>query len=160
MSTPRGERHHRIITLPVKGGSTHPVILAAYAGEILDAYLTERGNMPGPVFLTRTGAPLQRTFVYQLVQRIAMSAGILNPDTLSIHSIRHSVATAMLGTGEPLEAVQALLGHASPNTTHAYDRADQLHYSCAYRFDQRMATEVTCRQHRLVDQLRSPSCPS
>ncbi|GAB3977567.1 hypothetical protein GCM10029978_067630 [Actinoallomurus acanthiterrae] len=40
---------------------------------------------------------------------------------MSPHSLRHSVATALLGKGRPLHVVHDLLGHADPHTTRRYD---------------------------------------
>ncbi|TLF47839.1 hypothetical protein FE391_45870, partial [Nonomuraea sp. KC401] len=129
----------RILTLPAKGDRDHRVVIAATTGQLLDAYLAERGTAPGPLFVTRTGLPLQRSYVLALVQRLAEKVGIPDPRTLSLHSIRHSVATALLQAGEPLDVVQALLGHADPRTTQAYLHVDQLERSPAHRADHRLA---------------------
>ncbi|MET9340345.1 tyrosine-type recombinase/integrase [Nonomuraea sp. NPDC003804] len=69
---------------------------------------------------------------HRLLQRLAGAAGIPDPHTLTPHAIRHSVATALLHAGEPLDVVQALLGHTDPRTTQAYLHVDQLDRSPAH----------------------------
>ncbi|MFF4624675.1 tyrosine-type recombinase/integrase [Nonomuraea jabiensis] len=130
---------HRILTLPAKGGRRHEVVIGDLTGQLLDAYLAERGDRPGPLFLTSTGAVLQRTYVVELIQRIARAVGLAKPEELTPHGIRHSVATAMLDAGEPIDVVQALLGHADPRTTQTYAHPDHLARSPAHRADRRLA---------------------
>ncbi|GGQ22985.1 tyrosine-type recombinase/integrase [Streptosporangium pseudovulgare] len=129
----------RVLQLPVKGGGIHPVKVSSYMGELIDGYLAERGTAPGPLFVSRTGRPLQRTYIRELIQRLAAAVGVPDARQLSIHGIRHSVATALLDAGEDLSVVQALLGHASPDTTQVYAHPDTLTRSPADRIDQRMA---------------------
>ncbi|MFI6883836.1 tyrosine-type recombinase/integrase [Streptosporangium canum] len=135
----------RVLRLPVKGGRTHTVKVSSYIGELLDGYLAERGSAPGAIFLSRTGIGLQAGYIRELVQRIAAAAGVPDPGGLSIHGIRHSVATALLDSGEDLAVVQALLGHASPETTQVYAHPDTLNLSPADKIDQRLAAAVERR---------------
>ncbi|MFD8563121.1 tyrosine-type recombinase/integrase [Streptosporangium canum] len=135
----------RVLHLPVKGGRTHTVKVSSYIGELLDGYLAERGTAPGAIFLSRTGIGLQAGYIRELVQRIAAAAGVPDPGGLSIHGIRHSVATALLDAGEDLAVVQALLGHASPETTQVYAHPDTLNLSPADKIDQRLAAAVERR---------------
>lgn len=71
-----------------------------------------------PLFLSRTGGPIERTAVWMLVKREARKRGI--PGKVSPHTLRHSFATHLLEGGADLRVVQELLGHVSINTTEIY----------------------------------------
>jgi integrase/recombinase XerD len=86
---------------------------------------------PGDVLLlSRTGRPLTRARVFQVVRAAAAAAGITV--ACSPHSLRHSFATHLVAGGADLRAVQEMLGHASLATTQIYthvdhDRLKQVH---------------------------------
>ncbi|MGV9776443.1 tyrosine-type recombinase/integrase, partial [Streptosporangium sp. NPDC003464] len=115
--------------------------------------MAERGITPGPLLVTRTGKPLYRSYVLELIQRLAGAAGIPDPGTLSPHSIRHSVATDLLASGLPLHVVQARLGHADPRTTQTYLHDEHLHRSPARHADARL-TAALARRHHSTDRDR------
>ncbi len=71
-----------------------------------------------PLFLSRTGGPIERTAVWRMVRREATRRGI--PGQVSPHTLRHSFATHLLEGGADLRVVQELLGHASVATTEIY----------------------------------------
>lgn len=126
---------HRTIDLHVKGDEVQRLVLPPFTVAALDAYLQERGT-PGPhepLFATRTGGRIGQPYVFRLLRNVAKAAGIPSADDISPHSLRHSVATLLLGKGHPLHVVQDLLNHKSPNTTRIYDEdAGALGRSPAY----------------------------
>jgi integrase/recombinase XerD len=84
-----------------------------------------RGRSPedgGRVFLTRTGKPIERVRVWQLVKKYASAAGLhgVHP-----HTLRHSFATHLLAGGADLRVVQELLGHSDISTTQIYTHVDR-----------------------------------
>ncbi len=122
-----------------KGRKERVVPLGRPARVALEAYLAElrprlvelgaqRGRWPLPLtratratiplFLSRTGGPIERTAVWRLVRREATRRGI--PGQVSPHTLRHSFATHLLEGGADLRVVQELLGHASIATTEIY----------------------------------------
>lgn len=119
----RHNRGHRTVRVTGKGGKHRELPIPAPLGRDLDAYLDQRGSEPGPFFVTATGTRMDQPSTFRLVRRIATAAGLPNPERLSPHSLRHSVATSALDAGAPLRDVQDLLGHADPRTTRRYDRS-------------------------------------
>jgi site-specific recombinase XerD len=139
---------HTVLDLPVKGGRTKRFVLPPFATTALDRYLTGRGTAAGPLLATSTGRALDQPAVFRTVRRVATAAGIEGADQLSAHSLRHSVATLLLGRGHPLHVVQDFLGHADPRTTRRYDQArESLDRSPAYDLGQILAAGVARHAH-------------
>lgn len=124
------ERGHRTIRFVGKGGRPRRRALAPGTASALDAYLEARAalagvaveELTGPVFVTATGAPVDRHAVKRLIPQLAKRAGIPSAEHLSPHSLRHAFATTARAEGVPLEDVQDAMGHADPRTTRRYDR--------------------------------------
>jgi integrase/recombinase XerD len=117
------ERGHRTVRFVGKGGRPRRRALAPGTASTMDAYLSVRpGAGDGPLFVTGTGARIDRHAVFRLVRRLARDAGIPAWAKLSPHSLRHAFATTARDEGVPLEDVQDAMGHADPRTTRRYDR--------------------------------------
>jgi len=84
--------------------------------------LEQRGFDPTHFFLTRTGRPMRRQALWEIMKKYAVRVGI-DPD-VSPHTMRHSFATHVLAGGADLRQVQELLGHASIATTQIYTHVD------------------------------------
>jgi integrase/recombinase XerD len=77
----------------------------------------ERGENSLAVFLGRWGRPLTRQQVCYLFNDLAeRTIG----KVISPHWLRHSFATTLIDGGADLRAVQAMMGHASIDTTQIY----------------------------------------
>ena len=81
------------------------------------------------VFLTRSGGPMTRIILWQLVQKLSRKAGLRK---IHPHTLRHTFATHLLSGGADLRIVQELLGHSNVATTQIYthvdaDRLKQVH---------------------------------
>jgi integrase/recombinase XerD len=74
------------------------------------------------MFLSRTGRPLDRVRLWQLVKQYASQSGVLRE--VSPHTLRHCFATHLLSGGADLRVVQELLGHADVGTTQIYTHVD------------------------------------
>lgn len=73
------------------------------------------------LFLTRSGGPMTRVVLWQLVQKLAKKAGLR---AIHPHTLRHSFATHLLSGGADLRIVQELLGHSNVVTTQIYTHVD------------------------------------
>ena len=77
------------------------------------------------LFLNVRGAKMSRMGFWKILRLAVISAGIKKDVTP--HTFRHSFATHLLEAGVNLRIVQALLGHASINTTQIYTHVDMRH---------------------------------
>lgn len=78
----------------------------------------------GHLLLSKSGRPLERVAIWQIVKRCANAAGMHD---VHPHTLRHSFATHLLAGGADLRVVQELLGHADISTTQIYTHVDRSH---------------------------------
>lgn len=117
-----------------KGDKQRLVPMGKPAQRALERYLKECRPMlitaeraaerrdKGKLFLSRTGKPIERVRVWQIVKHWAKRAGL--PKTYP-HMLRHSFATHLLAGGADLRIVQELLGHSDITTTQIYTHVDR-----------------------------------
>lgn len=109
----------KVRLVPVAKGSRAAV--NQYLAECRPKLLRGDGNDLGRVLLSRSGKPLERVAVWQIVKRCARAAGFdAHP-----HMLRHSFATDLLRGGADLRSVQEMLGHADIATTEIYTHVDR-----------------------------------
>ena len=112
-----------------KGNRERQVPLGSSAIAALLLYLQKdrpaliaRSPQTETIFVAKSGRPLSRIALWQIVKRHALASG-LNA-LVSPHTLRHSFATHLLARGADLRAVQEMLGHASIATTQIYTRVE------------------------------------
>jgi integrase/recombinase XerD len=112
-----------------KGNKERLVPLGSTAVRALITYLERdwptlvaRRPQTSVVFVSKSGQPLSRIALWQIVKRHARSAGLSGE--VSPHTLRHSFATHLLARGADLRVVQEMLGHASIATTQIYTRVE------------------------------------
>lgn len=120
------------LTVVGKRGRITVEPLPPATAEPLFRYLEERAKAEGlsswreldpesPLFVTRTGKPLDRIAVWRLIKKLAKEAGIENWELVGPHSLKHGFVTNSREAGVPLEDVQDGAHHRKYDTTRAYD---------------------------------------
>jgi len=96
--------------------------IGEYLREVRPALAGDKGKTGDILFLSRSGKPLERVALWQIVLRNARKCGLLRE--VSPHTLRHCFATHLLGGGADLRVVQELLGHSDVSTTQIYTHVD------------------------------------
>lgn len=103
-----------------KNGKRRLIPLSAGVSRDLAAY-AERRRGREPAFLRHDrGGRLRQHTAQKWLKRLARRADITK--TVSVHVMRHSIATHLLAGGMPVEEVRLFLGHALLATTERYTR--------------------------------------
>ncbi len=114
-----------------KGDKVRVVFLSPEAKDAVRAYLKGRKDMEEALFVNisaigkKEPTRLTPRGVQLLMKKYAAKAGITKKVTP--HVLRHSFATDLLSNGADIRSVQALLGHASINTTQIYTHVTDAH---------------------------------
>lgn len=107
-----------------KGGKGRTMPLTSSIQEHFKAYiLTERSRVQVSAFLlNQQQTALRGDSALKLLKRLLVHADL--PRTITLHSLRHSIATHLIQEGMPLEQVRDYLGHAHLESTQHY-----IHYA-------------------------------
>ena len=126
------------ISVRGKGDKVRVVFLSPAAKDAVRSYLKARKDMEEALFVTastigkskaektkHTPTRLTPRSIERMIKTYAAKAGITKKVTP--HVLRHSFATDLLSNGADIRSVQALLGHASINTTQIYTHVTDAH---------------------------------
>jgi integrase/recombinase XerD len=127
-----------VVRVTGKGSKQRLVPVGVPARLAIHAYIHDcrsqllRGDAKdkGRLLLSRTGRPLERVAIWQIVKRHAMLAGLHD---VHPHTLRHSFATHLLIGGADLRVVQELLGHSDIATTQIYTHVDRSRLKSVHR---------------------------
>jgi site-specific recombinase XerD len=116
-----------------KGDKSRVVFLSDEAKSAVKKYLDKRTDVEDALFVKigkgeksdKGESGLARRSVERIVKYYAVKAGITKKVTP--HILRHCFATDLLSNGADIRSVQAMLGHASINTTQIYTHITDKH---------------------------------
>ena len=117
-----------VVRVMGKGSKERIVPIGKPAIEAVKKYLTEQrptllreDKKTNRLLLSRTGSPITRIIVWQIIWKHAQRTGMRQ---IHPHMLRHSFATHLLAGGADLRVVQELLGHSNIKTTQIYTHVD------------------------------------
>lgn len=100
-------------------GKQRTILLTRKLCRALKGYCRTKGILSGPVFVTRTGRPMDRSNIWRELQGLCAQAGISRKKVFP-HNFRHLFARAFYALEKDIAKLADLLGHASIETTRIY----------------------------------------
>ena len=105
-------------TISLKG-KTRRIFLVRQLQRKLLCYLRSQKISSGPVFVTKTGRPLDRTNIWREMKNLCVEAEV-DPQKVFPHNLRHLFARIFYSMEKDIAKLADLLGHSSINTTRIY----------------------------------------
>ena len=122
--------HGDILTVIGKGNKERTIYLNKSCIEAIDDWLKVRNKYNikpearNALFVSRKGLRLSEDMIQITIKNLIIQSG-LDPNTYSVHKLRHTAATLMYKYGHvDLRSLQTILGHASVSTTQIYTHVD------------------------------------
>lgn len=104
-------------------GKSRRVCLPTKLRKRLRAYALQTKRRSGPIFVTRTGKPIDRTRLWRKLKEYALAAGIETARVFP-HALRHLFATTFYRCCKDIDGLSTLLGHSRVETTRIYINSD------------------------------------
>ena len=100
-------------------GKMRIVILPKDLCKMLTEYAKRQKITSGPVFITKTGKPLDRSAIWKMMKALCESAGV-DREKVFPHNLRHLFARTYYSIQKDIVRLADILGHSSVNTTRIY----------------------------------------
>ncbi len=100
-------------------GKMRIVILPKELCKMLSEYAKEQEITSGPVFVTRTGKPLDRSTIWKMMKSLCEDAKVPREKVFP-HNLRHLFARTYYSIQKDIVRLADILGHSSINTTRIY----------------------------------------
>ena len=100
-------------------GKLRQVFLPKTLCKVLTKYMREQKITSGPVFVSKTGKPLDRSNIWSDMKKLCEHAGV-SKDKVFPHNLRHLFARTYYSLQKDIVRLADILGHSSVNTTRIY----------------------------------------
>ncbi len=98
---------------------TRRILLPQKLQRLLLAYARKSGIRSGHIFITRGGAPLDRSNIWTQMKRLCQAAGVMASKVFP-HNLRKLFARTFYGLEKDIAKLADILGHSSIDTTRIY----------------------------------------
>lgn len=100
-------------------GKTRTIFLPVGLQRKLCRYIQKQKIQIGPVFITRTGKPMNRSNIWREMKGLCRRAEV-SPSKVFPHSLRHLFARCFYSLDHDVAKLADILGHSNINTTRIY----------------------------------------
>lgn len=98
---------------------TRVILIPQAVKKILALYIRKEAISSGPVFITKSGKPLDRRNIWRDMKSLCKKAGV-SPHKVFPHNLRHLFARTFYRAEKDIVKLADLLGHSNINTTRVY----------------------------------------
>lgn len=98
---------------------TRVILVPGKLKKTLLAYARKSGISSGRIFVTRTGKPMDRSYIWAQMKKLCNAASV-NPSKVFPHNLRKLFAKTFYGMEKDIAKLADILGHSSIETTRIY----------------------------------------
>lgn len=100
-------------------GKTRKIFLPDKLIKYLKKYVQKKHIQSGPIFITRSGRPLDRSNIWKMMKSLCKEA-LVESTKVFPHNFRHLFARTFYSIDKDIAKLADVLGHSSINTTRIY----------------------------------------
>lgn len=98
---------------------TRTILVPGKLRKLLLSYVKRKQIITGTIFITRSGAPLNRSNIWSAMKKLCEAAGV-KASKVFPHNLRKLFARTFYGIEKDIAKLADILGHSSINTTRIY----------------------------------------
>ena len=100
-------------------GKNRIIFIPSTLRDILTKYIDDNNIKAGPIFITKSGKPLNRSNIWKEMKKLCEKANV-SKDKVFPHNLRHLFARMFYEEEKDIVRLADVLGHSSINTTRIY----------------------------------------